>query len=56
MNRQIKQVKLVFVFLPKITLPRVLCGKEHCHDEKIIWPTKDLVFLYGCAAVNVKGV
>jgi hypothetical protein len=25
-----------FVFLPRFALPKVLCGKTHCHDNQTI--------------------
>jgi len=31
-----------------IALPKMLCGKEHCHDAKCTCPAKDLEFFDNC--------
>jgi hypothetical protein len=43
----------VFVFWPKITLLKVLCGKTYQHDAKFTHPAKDMIFFDECAAVNI---
>lgn len=42
---------VVMVFWPKIVLPKVLCGKAHCHYAKFTCPVNDLNFIDECSAV-----
>jgi hypothetical protein len=47
---------VVFVPWPKITLQKVLHGKEQCHDAKTTTAVKDLVFFDECVAIKFQNL